>query len=139
MVTLVAGPVPKAVRTWRVGSVTAGPWEIGGRVVVVVERTKLVCLDPDRDEPAWTAAAPGDGVEARPQLVDGRLVVADVAGVFVALDPATGKTQGTAYRHPAVVAPAAAAVAFGPGRLFAPLTDGSALLLPVADLTRAGR
>jgi hypothetical protein len=34
------------------------------------------------------------------------------------------------------VAPAAAVAAFGPGRLFAPLTDGTALLLPLADLAR---
>jgi hypothetical protein len=33
-----------------------------------------------------------------------------------------------------VVAPASAPVAFGPDRVFAPLTDGSALVLKVADL-----
>ena len=117
----------------------AGETRVRTPAAAVVDRTKLIWLDPDRDAPAWTADVPGDGVEARPQLADGRLVVADAAGLFLALDPATGRALGPGYRHPAVVAPAAAPVAFGAGRLFAPLTDGSALLLEAAELTKAGR
>jgi outer membrane protein assembly factor BamB len=134
--TLVTGAVPKAVRTWRLGTVTAGPWETGAAVAVVVDRTKLVMLDPEKDEPLWSADAPGDGIEVRPRIIDGRLIVADTAGLFVALDPTTGKRLGTGFRHPAVVAPTAAPVAIGGGRVFAPLTDGSALLLPAAELLK---
>jgi len=134
--TLVTGAVPKPTRSWRVGSVSAGPWETGDGVAVVVDRKKLVMLDPDKDQPLWTAETPGDGIEVRPRIIDGRLIVADAAGLFVAFDPATGKRLGTGYRHPAVVAPTAAPVEIGGGRVFAPLTDGSALLLPVAELIK---
>ena len=63
-------------------------------------------------------------------------MVADLAGRFVALDPATGKPLGDGYQFPAEAAPASAVVEFGPGRLFAPLTDGTVMLLPLADLGR---
>ena len=68
-------------------------------------------------------------------MVDGVLVVADLSGRFVALDPGTGKELG-GYQFPAEAAPAAAVTAFGPGRLFAPLTDGTVLLLPLAELRK---
>jgi hypothetical protein len=117
--------------------VTAGPWVIDGKLAVVVDRRKLVWVDAAKAELLWTASLDdGDGIESAPQMMDGRLVVADLSGRFVALDPATGRRLGAGYRHPAEVAPAAAAVPFGPGRLFAPLTDGSVLLLPLADLDR---
>jgi hypothetical protein len=107
-----------------------------------VDRHKLVWLDPDKDAPQWTATLAGDGVESPPRLVEGRLVVADLSGRFTALDPATGRATGSGYRPPAEVVAASAPVPFGPGRLFAPLTDGTVLLLPLADLDRpaaAGR
>jgi outer membrane protein assembly factor BamB len=135
--TLIRGDVPKAVRTWQMGgAITAGPWAVGDRLAVVVDHHRLVWLDPEKDAKLWTATIPGDGVEAAPRLVDGRLVVADLAGRFVALDPATGRLRGDGYRHPAEAAPAAAPVPFGTGRLFAPLTDGTVLLLPLDDLDR---
>jgi outer membrane protein assembly factor BamB len=136
-VTLVRGERPTPVRSWRPGgAVTAGPWAVGDRIAVVLDRHRLAWLDPDQDAPAWVTPIDGDGVEAPPRLADGKLVVADLAGQFVALDPATGRALGAGYRHPAEVAPASAVAAFGPGRLFAPLTDGTVLLLPLADLER---
>jgi hypothetical protein len=68
-------------------------------------------------------------IVGQPQLVDDRVLVADESGRFVGLDPATGKPQGTGYTLRAAVAPAVAPVAFGPDRAFAPLTDGTVLLL----------
>jgi outer membrane protein assembly factor BamB len=136
--TLITGTVPKAARTWRVGTVTAGPWQTSADIVAVVDRKRLILLDPDKDEPIWSAAAPADGIEVRPRLIDGRLIIADAAGLFVALDPTTGKRLGPGYRHPAVVAPTAAPAPMGGGRLFAPLTDGSVLVLSITELTKAG-
>jgi hypothetical protein len=132
MLTLVRGAAPQAVRSWQLGGpVTAGPWAVGGHVACVVGRKSLVWIDPEKDAVAWTWATEGDGIEFAPLLDGGRLVVADAAGLFAALDPATGSPRGPAFRHPAEVAPASAVAPFGPGRLFAPLTDGSALLLAV--------
>jgi hypothetical protein len=140
-VTLIGGDVPMARRTWQLsGAVTAGPWAVGDRLAMVVGRHTLALLDPNQDKPAWTAKVDGDGIESPPRVVGERLVVADLSGRYMALDGATGRPIGAGYRHPAEVAPAASPVPFGPGRLFAPVTDGTVLLLPLADLDRpAGR
>jgi len=63
-------------------------------------------------------------------------VLAHQNGRFVSLDPATGKVQGKGFALQANVAPAAAPVAFGADRIFAPLTDGTVLLLPLTELER---
>ena len=47
----------------------------------------------------------------------------------VPVEPKTGKDISPGYVLKASVAPAASAVAFGPHRAFAPLTDGTVLLL----------
>jgi outer membrane protein assembly factor BamB len=135
-VSLVRGDRPVVVRSWRPGPVTAGPWTVGDRLAFVVDRRKLVWLNPEADQPVWVYASPGDGIEAPPRLVDGKLIVADLAGRFVALDPANGKPLGGGYQFPAEAAPAGPVAAFGNGRLFAPLTDGSVLVLPLTELAR---
>jgi hypothetical protein len=66
-----------------------------------------------------------------PQRADKLLIVADGAGRFVGLDVETGKAEGPGYALRGSVAPAAAPVPFGPGRLYASLSDGTALLLPL--------
>jgi outer membrane protein assembly factor BamB len=119
----------QAVRTWNLdGEVTAGPYVAGDRIGCVVERRRLVWLDPTA-ETFWTYATPGEGIVGRPQLVGDVVMVADVSGGFVGLDPATGKPRGPGYTLKASVAPAAAPVAFGPDRAFVPMTDGTVLLL----------
>jgi hypothetical protein len=60
--------------------------------------------------------------------------VADADGRFVALDAATGKPVGKGYTLKGTVAPAATPAAFGKEKLFAPLTDGTVLLLGVEQL-----
>jgi outer membrane protein assembly factor BamB len=136
--TVFQGANPRIVKTRKLsGTVTAGPWAVEGKLAVVVDRTNLVWLDTAGDVPLWSARLEsGEGFESRPQLVDGRLVVADLSGRFVTLDPDTGRPFGMGYRHPAEVAPASSPVPFGPARLFAPLTDGSVILLPLAELER---
>ncbi len=133
-VTLLHGDRPTIVRTWRLGPVTAGPWAIGDKLAVIVDRRTLVWLNPEADAPLWRYPTKGDGIESSPRLIDGKLVVADLAGRFVALDPTTGNELGGGYQFPAEAAPSAAVAPFGPGRLFAPLTDGTVLLLPLRDL-----
>jgi hypothetical protein len=62
------------------------------------------------------------------------LLVADQSGRFVGLDPATGRRLGPGYTLRASAAPAASPVAFGPHRAFAPLSDGTVLLLSLFHL-----
>jgi hypothetical protein len=121
-----------------------GAWELKGRVTsppflrvaadgtsrigCVIDDHRLVWLDPARDgKPAWEYAADGE-VVGQPQLIEGVLIVALRTGVFLGLDPATGQPKGDKLLAPGGVAPAISPVAFGPGRLFAPLADGTILL-----------
>src|SRR5581483_1449422 len=89
--------------------------------------------DPDQEQVLWEYALPAE-IVGEPPLIEGALMVADVEGRLRALDPATGRPRGAGYTLRAQVAPDAAPVAFGPGRLFVPLCDGTILLLPVRAL-----
>jgi hypothetical protein len=123
--------------TWDLrGRVTNGPFlrtaaDGTSRVGCVVDEHLLFWLDPLNDgKPAWKYEAAG-AVVGQPQVIEGLLVVAlqtQETGVFVGLDPATGKAKGEEVPSPGGVAPAISPVPFGPGRLFAPLADGTILL-----------
>jgi outer membrane protein assembly factor BamB len=120
------------------GRVTAGPFlrsvpGQGTRVGCVVDGSRLVWIDPARSqEPLWEyKTATGAAIVGEPQMVDGKLLVAEQGGAMAALDPATGKRQGSGYTLPGSVAPAAPALAFDADSLFTPLTDGTVLLLPM--------
>jgi hypothetical protein len=121
-----------------------GMWELKGRVTsapflrfaadgttrigCVVDERRLVWLDPAHDgKPAWEYTAGGE-VASQPQVIEGVLIVALRTGVFFGLDPATGQPKGEKLAAPNGVAPAISPVPFGPGRLFAPLEDGTILL-----------
>jgi hypothetical protein len=131
--TLLDGDQLKVLRSWPLqGKFTAGPFVRGTTIVCVVDNKRLVGIDPERTE-RWENAMVSDIVGA-PLLVDGMLVVADVSGRFQAFDPQTGKELGAGYLLKANIAPDAAPVAFGPGRLLVPLNDGTLLLLPLAKL-----
>lgn len=137
-VHLIRGAAPKIQRTWQVGSasepVTAGPWIAGKNAFVVVGNARLVAIDPEKPDPIWSYTTDGNGLRHAPAWIDGRLIVADQSGTFVALDAATGAALGPAYRHPGETAAVAAPTPFGPGKFLAPLSDGSALVLPVSEL-----
>jgi tetratricopeptide (TPR) repeat protein len=133
-VTMLEGERLALARRWSLGGkITAGPFVRGKGVGVVVGKTRLVWLNPDEDQPAWEYAfvAP---IVGKPELVEGLVVVADLQGGIVGIDPATGSPAGPGYRLKANVAPTAAPVAFGPGRLFVPLMDGTVMLLPLEKL-----
>jgi outer membrane protein assembly factor BamB len=129
-VTLLQGDGLRTARQWPMaGKITAGPFVRGKGIGCVVDHRRLVWLDPDKDRHAWEYAPPAD-IVGEPQLVkDDLLVVADLSGHFAGFDLTTGQEPGPGYTLRANVAPAAAPLAFGNGRLFAPLTDGTVLLL----------
>jgi outer membrane protein assembly factor BamB len=130
------GDALEVARRWRASNgsaATAGPFVRDGKIGCIVERKRLVWIDPAEERPVWEYRA-DEEIVGQPQLVDGLLVLADQSGKFVALDPATGRPRGPGYRLRANVAPAASPVAFGDGRAFAPLTDGTVFLLPLDRL-----
>jgi hypothetical protein len=134
VVTLLAGDRLTTARRWNLdGKITAGPFVRGRNVGCVVGKQRLVWLDPERDQPLWeySFVAP---IVGEPHVVGGQIVVGDLAGQFLSLDPATGRLSGPGYTVRANVAPASAPVPFGNGRLFAPLTDGTVLLLSLEAL-----
>jgi outer membrane protein assembly factor BamB len=132
---LLHGDRLEEARRWHLGGrVTAGPFVHAGGVGCVVDERRLVWVDPAQAEPVWKYA--GQGIVGQPQMIDGVLVVADEAGRFVGLEPRIGKVLGE-YKLRANVAPAAPPVGFGPGRAFAPLTDGTVLLLSLDQLRGA--
>ncbi len=136
---LLDGTKLKELRRWSLGGkITAGPFLLGSRVGCVVDRRRLVCVDPSQEKPLWERTLDtGTGIVGRPQEMSGAIVLADQSGRYVALDPETGTPRGDGYALQASVAPAAAPVAFGPDRVFAPLTDGTVLVLTLEQLTAA--
>ena len=125
------------IRQWSLGGkITQGPFVRGGRIGCVIGKNRLVWLDPDSANPAWEYAFVASIVGA-PNLIDGRVIVADLAGNIVALDPATGETAGLGYSIRPAVAPATTPVSLGDRTLLVPLTDGSFLTLPLSVLTEA--
>ena len=75
-------------------------------------------------------------IVGEPHIIDGALVVADVAGHFRALEPSSGGRLGPGLIMKANVAATAAPLPFGPGRAFAPLTDGTIVLVPLEKLRK---
>lgn len=119
------------LRTWTLpGSITAGPFVHGRGIGCVVGRNRLIWLDPDRPgkDAAWDYFVAD--IVGGPVWIDDMLVVANQAGQFLAFDPKTGERLGNGYSLRANVGPAAAPVPYDSETLFAPLTDGTVLLLP---------
>jgi hypothetical protein len=117
-------------RSWALkGRITAGPFLRGSHVGCVLDRRRLVWIDPSKDSVAWEYHDANSVMVGTPQMMNNELIVALQSGKFVALDPATGKTAGGGYRLKANVAPLAAPVPFGKDRLLAPLSDGTLMIL----------
>jgi hypothetical protein len=126
----------QVLRKWHMprGRITAGPFVQDEGIFCILDHKRIIRIEPDLDrpDPTWEYAMVADIVGA-PVLVDGMLVVADVSGRILAFEPRTGRTLG-GYTMRANVAPDAAPVPFGSGRLLVPLNDGTLVLLPIAKL-----
>jgi hypothetical protein len=133
-VTMLEGERLAPRRRWSVGAdITTGPFVHAGGIGVIVGKNRLIWLDPNQEQSAWeySFVAP---IVGQPELVEGLLLVADLQGGITALDPATGTPVGSGYRLKANEAPASAPLAFGPGQLFVPLMDGTAMVIPMDKL-----
>jgi hypothetical protein len=107
-----------------------------GCVVEQRKQVKFVWIDPHKQDICWEYPVKSRGIVGQPEMADGQLVIAEQDGRYTLLDPQTGHADGLGYLVRGSVVPAAAPVSFGAGRLFAPLSDGTVLLLPMADLRR---
>lgn len=120
------------------GRLTAGPYLLTPpsgvpRIGCIVEGKRFVLLDAEKLTVLWEYRTTGSVIVGEPQLVHGRLIVADLSGRIVALDPATGTQEGPGYSLAGSMAPAASPVAFDGNQLFAPLSDGTVMLLPIGS------
>jgi outer membrane protein assembly factor BamB len=128
-------------KTWDVGgTVTTGPFLADRqnlRIAAVVDKSRLVWIDPARNVVLWNyRTADDDAIVGTPRLVDGMVVVADQSGLYIGLDPQMGDKAGPGYRLRGSVAPVATPVAFSKGRLLAPLSDGTVMLLSARRLLK---
>jgi len=132
-VTLLQGDGLQPARQWPMGGkITAGPFVRGQGVGCIVDSRRLVWLDPEKAGIAWEYVFAADVVGEPQRVSDNLFIVADLSGHFAGFDPATGRMEGLGYTLRANVAPAAAPVSCGAGRLFAPLTDDTVLLLSLS-------
>ncbi|HUR54327.1 MAG TPA: PQQ-binding-like beta-propeller repeat protein, partial [Gemmataceae bacterium] len=141
------------VRRWRagVGHVPTGrptsPLALGtdanGRFVVsyVVDHRSAVCFTPDKDVTLWVAKTGDDTasslVGAPRPIADGRWLIADLSGKVRALDGASGKPVATGTVALPGVVPAATGSQVDASRMLIPLSDGSAVVVPVGDAVPA--
>jgi hypothetical protein len=118
-----------AIRSWRVADkISSGPFLRGPNIGCVVGGTRLIWIDPNKQEPLWEYPSRTQ-IVGEPQLAGAMVVVANLAGQFVGLDPDRGRPFGPGYTLHANVPPASAPMAFGAERLFVPLMDGTVMLL----------
>jgi hypothetical protein len=126
--------------TWPLkGKLTAGPFvqaqpKGGWRIGCVLDGRRLIWLDPTQAQPLWTYSTDGPAIIGHPQRVGDILVAALQSGLYVGINPKTGQAEGRRYTLRTSAAPAAPAMPFGPRQLFASLTDGTALLIPLDRL-----
>jgi hypothetical protein len=134
--TLLRGPDLKQEQPGHAlgGKITAGPFRRGQYLGCVIDRRRLVWIDPSKLGLLWEYSTQGEVIVGEPQLVGDLVLVADLSGRFIGLDPASGKVQGSGYTLKTSAAPAATPVAFGPDVAFVPLTDGTVFLLPLHHL-----
>jgi len=128
------------VRTWELGGrLTAGPFvhttpEGGSRIGCVLDRRRLVWIDPAKAKPLWKYTSANAALVGQPRQIEDLLVITLQSGRYLGLDPSSGRPKGRGYRLRASAAPAATPMPFGRGFVFTPLSDGTALLLSVERL-----
>jgi outer membrane protein assembly factor BamB len=128
--SLLDGDSLKTEKSWPLqGKITSGPFARGSRVFVIVDRKRLVCVDPAKDAPLWQYETSDSEITGQPDLVGDMLIVATPRGRFVGLDPQSGAPRGPGYTLNVSAAPAGTPVAVGPETALVPLTDNTLFFL----------
>jgi hypothetical protein len=132
---LLRGPDLAIGPSWNLhGRITAGPFVRGDRIGCVVDRRRLVWIDPSKDKQLWEHPVQGEAIVGQPEVVGNMVVVADLEGGFTGLDPATGQPLGKTYKLQTNAAAAATPTALGADEACVPLTDGTVFLLKLSLL-----
>ncbi len=131
-------------KRWELGGVATGrPFvreaPAGVRIGVVVGRSRLAWIDPGKAAPLEYATKDGDPIIGEPHAAGGVLVVADQSGRYAGLSLETLTEQGKGHALRGSIAPAASPVPYHAGRLLAPLSDGTLLLLDEAKVRRVAK
>jgi hypothetical protein len=123
------------IRQWRMpGKITSGPFALGPYLSCVVDQRRLVWMVLEEDKiREYTAMAP---IVGQPRLMEEGIFTSDMTGKIMVVDPATQKLRGKPYALPQGTALAGTFVPYGLNRLFVPLTDGTALSIPVSQFKR---
>ena len=130
VVSLLNGATLATEKTWPLqGKITAGPFARGNGICVIVDRKKLVCIDPAKDAVLWQYEMPDGEIVGQPCVVGDMIVVASPKGRFVGLDPRNGQPRGPGYVLNASAAPTGTPVAAGPETALVSLTDGTVFFL----------
>jgi hypothetical protein len=130
----------QVTRTWNSGGyVSAGPYIRGAQMLCIVGQRRLVAIDPQKEGLIWAAEPTSHAIVGEPvQMGDGYLL-ADESGHYVMIDALTGRPRGQSLQVRGSLGPAATPVAYGNDRIFAPLTDGTFMLLRLEGAQQAKR
>jgi len=128
------------IRTWNSGGyVSVGPFVRSGRVLCILGQQRLVSVDPEKEGLMWAAAPTSHAIVGEPVQIGDGYLVADESGQYVMIDALTGRPRGQSLHVRGSLGPAATPVAYSNDRIFAPLTDGTFMLLRLDSAQQAKR
>ncbi len=130
VVSLLDGSTLATEKSWQLpGKITSGFISCKGSLCVIVDRKRLVCIDPAKDGILWQYETPDAEIVGQPCCIGDLIVVASSNGRFVGLDSHTGRARGPGYVLNASAAPTGTPVAVGTETAIVPLTDGTVFFL----------
>ncbi|HVX58980.1 MAG TPA: PQQ-binding-like beta-propeller repeat protein, partial [Pirellulales bacterium] len=124
-------------RSWSLGGRASGELLLAGdRLLAVVDRRRLACLDPsgaeENDKPRWTVGDFEGRICGSPLVVGETVMVTDASRHVTGIRRDNGERLWRLELAPHV-GPMAAAAPLGTHHLLAPLADGTLLLAPLPD------
>jgi hypothetical protein len=130
----------QVVRTWNSGgAVTTGPFTRSGRLLCIIGQQRLVSIDPEKEGLMWAAEPTSHAIVGEPVQIGDGYLVADESGQYAMIDALTGRPRGQSLQIRGSLGPAATPVAYSDDRIFAPLTDGTFMLLRLKGVQQAKR
>jgi outer membrane protein assembly factor BamB len=87
----------------------------------------------------WTTEPNSHAIVGGPVPIGDGYLVADESGQYVMIDALTGRPRGQSLQVRGSLGPAATPVVYSNDRIFAPLTDGTIMLLRLEGAQQAKR
>jgi hypothetical protein len=140
MVHLMLPGTLQVVRTWNCGGpVTTSPFIRGGRLLCIIGQQGLISIDPEKEGLMWSTTPTSHAIVGEPVQIGDGYLVADESGRYTMIDSLTGRPRGQSLQVRGSLGPAATPVAYSDDRIFAPLTDGTFMLLRLNGAQQAKR